>query len=190
MLFTTSNIVSLMTFGSIVNAAATFRREAVSGVTLYAYGIDTGLPLIYADGLAYIGLSGPSNASVSTNVTFTIDSSDSTVPWTITANSSTVSFNETLSMYIIPTSGSFSQVGYSTNASLPDGAVNVGFSLFGKSVAYSASDSDLELMFWAANSTTNGVYGLYWDASAEASAIPDGALPVTVKTTAPTVPST
>ena len=141
------------------------------------------------EGLAYIGLTGPSNASVSPNVTFTIDSSDSTIPWTITANSSTVSFNETLSMYIIPTTGAFSQVGYSTNASLPDGAVNVGFSLFGKSVAYSASESDLELMFWAANSTTDGVYGLYWDASADASAIPDGAVPVVVKTTVPTIPS-
>ncbi|KAH6722250.1 hypothetical protein BKA61DRAFT_729623 [Leptodontidium sp. MPI-SDFR-AT-0119] len=189
MLFTTSNIASLMALSSIANAAAFFRRESVSGVTLYAYGIDSGLPLIYADGLAYIGLNGPSNASVSTNVTFTIDSSDSTIPWTITANSSTASFNETLSMYIIPTNGSFSQVGYSTDATLPEGAVNVGFTLFGKSVAYAASDSDLELTFWAANSTTDGVYALYWDSAAASSAIPDGALPVTVKTTVPSIPS-
>ncbi|KAK0116913.1 hypothetical protein ONS96_012759 [Cadophora gregata f. sp. sojae] len=189
MFFTKSNIASLIALASLANAAAIFRRESVSGVTLYAYGIGSGLPLIYADGLAYIGLTGPSDASVSTNVTFTIDNSDSTIPWTIKPKSSTVSFNETLSMYIVPTSGSFSQVGYSSDGYLPDGAVNVGFSLFGTSVAYSASESDLELMFWAENSTTDGVYGLYWDASAETSAIPDGALPVVVKTTVPTIPS-
>lgn len=50
MLFTSSNFASLMALGSIANAAAMFRRESVSGVTLYAYGIGSGLPLIYADG--------------------------------------------------------------------------------------------------------------------------------------------
>lgn len=118
-----------------------------------------------------------------------MDSSDSTVPWNITANSTTVSFNETLSLYIIPTEGSFAQVGYTTAASLPTGAVNVGFTLFGKTIAYSASESDLEMTFWAANSTTDGVYGLYWDAAAAPDSIPEGAKPVTVKTTTPTIPS-
>lgn len=40
-----------MAISSIANAAATFRRESVVGVTLYAYGIGSGLPLIDSDGV-------------------------------------------------------------------------------------------------------------------------------------------
>ncbi|PVH70989.1 hypothetical protein DL98DRAFT_540402 [Cadophora sp. DSE1049] len=160
------------------------KRSAEAGVSLYAYGIEEGFPIVYADGLAYFGHSGPSDASVSTNITFTVDNSDTTVPWTIAANSSSAAFDETLSIYIIPTSGSFTQVGFSTEPSLPTGAVDTGFAFFGKSVAYAASDSDYQLSFWGNATTTDGVYALYWNGGD--SSIPEGAFAVTVKSTAPT----
>ena len=97
-----------------------------------------------------------------TNITFTTDSSDTTVPWTIEANSTTVSFNETLELYIVPTNGSYAQVGFvSTSGKVPTGGVTTGFSWFGTQVAYAASASDYELMFWATPTNTTDIYGLY-----------------------------
>lgn len=79
-------------------------------------------------GLAYIGLTGLDDVTgVQTNITFTEDPNDTTVPWTITANSSTVTFNETLYMYIVPDSGNMTQVGFAANGSVPDGGVTTGF---------------------------------------------------------------
>ena len=138
-------------------------------------------------GLAYIGdTNSLASASVVTNVTFIVNPDDTTVPWTITANSSTDTLNATYSMYIVPTSGSFTQVGFtSSNSTLPTGAVTTGFSFFGTNVAYAASSSDYELQFWANATTTDGIYALYWNAVS--TDVPSGAFPVTVKTTTPTV---
>jgi hypothetical protein len=125
-----------------------------------------------------------SNSSVTTPITFTVDADDTTVAWTIQPNSSAVSFNSTKSMYIVATTGSYAAVGFADSTdTLPTGAVTTGFAFFGTSVAYAASESDYEMMFWASNSSTSGVYALYWNAAA--TSLPDGAFPVTVKTTAP-----
>jgi hypothetical protein len=88
-------------------------------------------------GLAYVGTTGAlSSATVATNVTFTLDADDTTTAWTITPNSTDVSFNATESLYIVPTTGAFEQVGFaSSNDTLPTDAVTTGFSFFGTSVA-------------------------------------------------------
>jgi hypothetical protein len=121
-------------------------------------------------------------ASVQTNITVTA-SDDATEPWTIAANSSTVSFNETIYMYLIPNSGGFTQIGFASNSSLPDEAVTTGWAWFGTSVAYATSESDYELMCWALETDTTGVYGLYWNAGT----ITNGSVPVTLKKTPPKI---
>ena len=113
-------------------------------------------------GLAYIGLQAPTWSGTSTNITFTTDSSDDTIPWTIGANSTTVSFNETLELYIVPANTSYTQVGFvSSTGTAPTGAVTTGFAWFGTQVAFAASESDYELMFWATSTNETGIYGLY-----------------------------
>ncbi|CZR69398.1 uncharacterized protein PAC_19298 [Phialocephala subalpina] len=208
MLFNSITAASLLALCTLSNASALkYKRATESDVTLYAYGSEAnGAPIFYADGnspklsllswniadsdykgLAYVGeTSTLASASVATNVTFTVDPDDTTVPWTITAKSSTVVLNATYSMYIVPTSGSFTQVGFaSSNSTLPTGAVTTGFSFFGTNVAYAASSVDYELQFWANATTTDGIYALYWNAAS--TDVPSGAFSVTVKTTAPTV---
>jgi hypothetical protein len=84
-------------------------------------------------------------------------------------------------MYIVPTNGSFSAVGFAS--SLPTGAVDTGFAFFGTNVAYAASSSNYKLLFWGSNTSVSGIYQLNWNAAA--TTLPDSAFPVTVKTTAP-----
>ncbi|KAF8853077.1 hypothetical protein BDZ45DRAFT_729743 [Acephala macrosclerotiorum] len=188
MLFKSFAVLAL----SAVSSAASLphRRSSESGITLYAYGTSAnGAAIWYADGLAYFGGGDASfDATVKTNVSFTLDPDDTTVAWTIQPNATTnptVSFNETLSLYIIPTNDSFVQAGFasSNSSSLPTGAVTTGFTLFGTSVAYAASESDYEMMFWANATTTEGVFALYWNAGS--SSAPDTSFAVVVKTTPP-----
>lgn len=136
-------------------------------------------------GLAYIGQTAPTFATLSTNITFTSDSVSTTDQWTIAANSSTVTFNETTVIYIVPSSGSFAQVGFSSsNDSLPTGAVTTGFTWFGNSVAFVGNNSNFELQFWANATTEAGIYALYWNSGGT---VISGAFPVTLKRTPPTV---
>jgi len=194
MLFKSTTTAYLLVLWSMSNAASLpHKRSTESGIFLYGYGSNAagdgpnGAPIFYADGLAYLGTTGsPSWTSVATNVTFILDPDDTTSAWTIQPNSTSVTFNATESIYIVPTSGEFTQVGFaSSNDSLPTGAVTTGFSFYGTAVAYAASESDYELMFWANATNTSGIYALYWNAGSNDTL--DGAFPVTIKTTAPTV---
>ncbi|PBP19048.1 hypothetical protein BUE80_DR010096 [Diplocarpon rosae] len=137
-------------------------------------------------GLAYVGLSGLDNATTTTVVTFSYDDTDTTVPWTIASNTSSVSFNETLTLYIIPTSGTFAQIGFAATDALPEGAVNTGFAYYGSDVAYAADTSNYQLSFWVKPTSTRGVFGLYW--KADGATQPDGAFAVTVKNKPPVFP--
>ena len=204
MLFSYTTAAYLLALCGLSNAAAfKHRRDTLSDITVYAYGTESnGDPVFYANGkfcrlffeffcliwelgLAYIGQQSPGWSGTTTNITFTSDSEDTSVPWTIAANSTSVSFNETYEMYIVPTSGSFTQVGFtstSSNSSLPSGAVTTGFGWFGTSVAYVANASDYELMFWAASTNVTGIYALYWDAFGTPT---NGSFPVALKSTPP-----
>ncbi|KUJ11842.1 uncharacterized protein LY89DRAFT_738487 [Mollisia scopiformis] len=182
---------AILAFGALSTAASLpHRRSSESDVVLYCYGsTSNGGPIFYADGLAYFGMSANTlDAGVSTNISFTLDPDDTTTAWTIQPNTTTnpnVSFNETLDMYIVPTDGSFTQVGFasSNSSSLPTGAVTTGFSFFGTNVAYVESSSNYDMMFWGNATTTDGIFALYWnDGSDDA---PNGSFAVTVKTTPP-----
>jgi hypothetical protein len=91
-----------------------------------------------------------------------------------------------LELYIIPTNGSFAQVGFvsSTNASsLPTGAVTTGFSWFGKNAAYDDPSGALNLFYWAEPVTeTDGLWRLMWN---QAGTPTNGSVPITLKSTAP-----
>ena len=145
------------------------KRDTQIGITLYAYGEEAnGTLVFYHDGgslsfpliqflrltmipgLAYIGQSAPSNWTGTTvNVIVTADSSHSTVLWTITSNSSSVTFNSTLKMYTIPISRSFSQIRFASSGDIPTDSVTTSFAWFGTSKAYATSESHYELLFWA-----------------------------------------
>ncbi|TVY29639.1 hypothetical protein LHYA1_G001017 [Lachnellula hyalina] len=183
MLFT--SFTALLALAGL-SSAATTKRATVS-TTLFAYGAGTnGAPVFYSDGLAYIGQTGfASPNGTQTNITFAIDRTSTTTPWPITANSTSVTFNSTLDLYIVPTNGTFTQVGFAANSSVPTGGVTTGFGWYGKSVAYAASDSDYQLRFWATNTTTTGIYALYWNDNTATSDTPEGAFPVAIKSTPP-----
>lgn len=202
------NLLAVLALSTVSSAAwLPQKRSSESGITLYAYGTaGNGASIWYADGkyllyshlvyvltfaigLAYFGGGDAGfDASVKTNISFTLDPDDTTVAWTIQPNTTTnpnVSFNETLDLYIVPTDGSFVQAGFASenSSSLPTGAVTTGFAFFGTSVAYAASESDYEMMFWANETTTNGVFALYWNAGS--SSAPNSSFAVVVKTTPP-----
>lgn len=151
MLFFYSTAASLLALCSLSDAFAYKHKRATSDVTLFAYGSEANGATVFYDngelpttshksilksiiGLAYIGSEAPSWGT-STNITFLINVDDTTVPWTIESNSTTSTFNQTLELYIIPTSGSYEQVGFvSTNGTAPTGAVTTGFAWFGTQV--------------------------------------------------------
>jgi hypothetical protein len=112
-----------------------------------------------------------------------VDEDDTTVPWTITANSSDVTFNSTQELYIIPTNDTLSQAGFTNGTDLPSGAVTTGFAFLGTSVAYVESESNWEQQFWANETEYDGFFALYWNGGV--TTIPDGFFPITLKTTAP-----
>jgi hypothetical protein len=95
-----------------------------------------------------------------------------------------VTFNSTQELYIIPTNGTLSPVGFTNGTDLPTGAVTTGFTFMGTSVAYAESASNWELQFWANKTDYDGFYELYWNGGV--TTIPDGFFPVTLKTAPPT----
>ncbi|KFY13666.1 hypothetical protein V492_03118 [Pseudogymnoascus sp. VKM F-4246] len=164
---------------------------SASNFTLYAYGRNiTGLTVFYADGLAYIGTTPPSGASVTSNITFsTSDSTSETSTWNVTSTNS--AFSITPSLYIVPTDRTFEQVGFysSNNSSLPTGAVTTGFVLFGNYLSYIASDGTMQQQFWAQATDIAGTWKLMWNAGGEGGVAADGFMitPVSIKVRAPLV---
>ncbi|KFY37259.1 hypothetical protein V494_04840 [Pseudogymnoascus sp. VKM F-4513 (FW-928)] len=164
---------------------------SASNLTLYAYGRNiTGLTVFYADGLAYIGTTPPSGASVTSNITFsTSDSTSETSTWNVTSTNS--AFSITPSLYIVPTDRTFEQVGFYSinNSSLPTGAVTTGFVLFGNYLSYIASDGTMQQQFWAQATDIAGTWKLMWNAGGEGGVAADGFMitPVSIKVRAPLV---
>ncbi|KAH6714083.1 hypothetical protein DL95DRAFT_449242 [Leptodontidium sp. 2 PMI_412] len=184
MLFSATTLSSVLALAGL--ASAKFYKRATTKISLYTYGGTLGgLNVFYADGLAYVGSASPAGASVASNITFNEDPSDDTVAWTITANSTNASSIDGMQLYITPTSGSFTQVGFvtSTNTSLPTGAVTTGFSWFGKNAAYDDPSGAVNLFYWAEPvSDTDGLWRLMWNQAGTPS---NGSVPVTLKNTAP-----
>jgi hypothetical protein len=121
------------------------------------------------------------DAATGTQSNITITAADNnTTPWSIAANSSTVSFNETLYMVLNPTTTS--QIEFTSKSNMPSGFVNTGLAWFGTTVAYAANESDYELSFAGVPTNTTGVYALYFTVGTD---IITDSFPVSVKSTAP-----
>jgi hypothetical protein len=118
---------------------------------------------------------------MASNITFTTYGEATSTPWTATSNTSAFSGNPEL--YIITTSGSFSQVGFLTaNDTAATGETSLGFTFFGTTVAYAANDSDYQMQFWAASTNTTGIWKLMWNANGK---LESNSVPVVLKSTPP-----
>jgi hypothetical protein len=202
MLFKLGSVCRLLAMSSFSNAVALNNRQADSNITLFVYGSDVnGAPLFYADGKliarceinsqpqtiltcalgkAYFGLN-PVNEITGTQTNVTVATSgDTTTPWSVAANSSTVSFNETLYMALNPITTS--QIEFTPANNMTADYVNTGLAWFGTSVAYAADESNYQLSFAGLATNTSGVYALYFVVGTDSI---DGSFPVSVKSTAP-----
>ncbi|KAH8652633.1 hypothetical protein BGZ60DRAFT_419944 [Tricladium varicosporioides] len=124
-------------------------------------------------GLAYIATDPPSNySSVTLDIANTGD-----VTWNATVSNTTDA-----GVFYIVDSG-FSAAGFvSSNTTAPDGALTVGFSMFGSQVVY-ISGSNLEAQFWAQETGEDGVWALMWNTNGTSQ---DGSVPIVLKKSAPT----
>jgi hypothetical protein len=206
MVFNLATAASLLTLCAFATSAAIEQKSPTEdGKTLYAYGTrEKRYDIFYANGrptipyilwknltikgLAYFGNSSTYANTISnvvTDVTFKAGKDNTSVPWSIAPQNSTVTFPKTMTLYIVPASGSFQQVGFASSSDLPDGAVNMGFAFFGTQVAYVQSTSNWQMSFWGNSTTTSGVWALYWNGGGDDNSLP-GSFPVVVKTTPPT----
>ncbi|KAK6584113.1 hypothetical protein PZA11_003843 [Diplocarpon coronariae] len=187
MLFPTP-IASLLALSSVaIGTRVHHKRAQQSNTTLYAYAEGPGYPVIYSDeGLAYFGKPGEANSTHNIPITFTVEDEDRSIPWTIEPHTDTVTFNETMAMYIKPIRGTFAQIGFASLDNLPAGSTTAGFTFYGNSVAYGAGDPTIELTFWGNKTSTHGVFGLYWDAHSNNR--PSTAFPVALRKIAPVFP--
>lgn len=95
--------------------------------------------------------------------------------------------NGTREFYINVADGAYDEAGFldvSNNASLPSGAVDVGFTFYGTQVFYATTSGDWEAQFWVNETSTVGYWELLWNTEGIES---PNTHPVTIKTTAPTV---
>jgi hypothetical protein len=139
----------------------------------------------FLSGLAYIGNSAPPWLSVASNITFTTYGEATTTPWIVTSN--TTAFSGNPKLYIITTSGSFSQVGFlPANDTAAGGETISGLTFYGTNVAYAASDSDYQMQFWATSTNTTGVWQLMWNANGK---LESNSVPVVLKSTPPVTPT-
>ena len=104
----------------------------------------------------------------------TVNSTDTNTTTTTTAST----------FYIITTVNAFSPVGFiSSNETAPSGVETIGFTLYGSDVMF-ISGSTLEAQFWAMATNTTDEWEIMWNVNG---ANQDGSVPVTLKTTAPTI---
>ncbi|KAI5368126.1 hypothetical protein Slin15195_G032590 [Septoria linicola] len=146
----------------------------------YGRGV-AGLPLIYSDGAAYLGLEPPQNASIATNVTLTQDANDGSFA-ADPINSTIPSSNWTSPKLAIDTSvGAFEPVSFSVgeNASL----TTTGFDMWGSLLVW-ISDSGVISTKWYASpvDAQNKTWLLKWNVENAAS---ETAIPIILKSLAP-----
>ncbi|KAL3424484.1 hypothetical protein PVAG01_03765 [Phlyctema vagabunda] len=177
-----TRLFSLASYMGVVlgSAVPLHRRETFTNITLYAYGTNiSGLPILYGDGLAYIGAEESSNLS---SLTWEI-SNTGTEPWNVTTSDGSNSNSSTAaSFYIIDDGTSFAAAGFlSANTTTTTNMSTTGFSMFGGQVIHIA-DSMYEAQFWAQATAQDGVWSLMWNADGSTQV---DSVPVAVKTLPP-----
>ncbi|KAI9742048.1 MAG: hypothetical protein M1834_000438 [Cirrosporium novae-zelandiae] len=131
---------------------------------IYAYGPNiTGLPIFYANSIAYIGHHAPSNISdnAAANLTFSMNSTSLYISPTTTKN-----WTLTSQMFIVPESDILSPVGFTsvwTTQTQPKNSVSTGFVFYGNQLSWESSDGTLLANFWAEPTTKKDLYILNWN---------------------------
>jgi hypothetical protein len=110
---------------------------------------------------------------------------DGSAEWTVSINATNSTASQTGVFYIVPTEDAFVPAGFETaNNTAPSGAETNSFTTYGSVVMYS-DNSTYRAQFWAlATNNATDEWEILWN---ESGALQDGAVPVTLKTLAPTV---
>ncbi|KAF2765813.1 hypothetical protein EJ03DRAFT_279303, partial [Teratosphaeria nubilosa] len=140
----------------------------------YAYGKGGAMPLFYADGQAYLGWTPPAGAKEATNVTFVEDDNGDWIASPI--NTSFQTIWTTPRLFIDTTPGAFISAGFTeaTNTSV----TTTGFKMFGTLAMWKSNDGKLQSLWYAANTTQEGLYHLKWNVD---NTIENDAQPVALK---------
>ncbi|RDW74924.1 hypothetical protein BP6252_06066 [Coleophoma cylindrospora] len=145
-----------------VSAIPHDKRSIATDMTIYAYG------------------TGISGLPVRANSNGDIDTKGESA-WNVTSNTTTTSST----FYIVTTTDAFAPAGFlSANATASTGVETLGFALYGSSVAF-ISDSTYLSQFWATK-VSDDEYTINWNVNGSDHA---NSIPVNLKITAPTLPS-
>ncbi|KAI4608087.1 hypothetical protein J4E83_009270 [Alternaria metachromatica] len=156
------------------------RDVASTPFQLYAYSEDIGgLPLFYADGLAYLGEPALSNSTDAAVVTFTIDANKHFIgnPNATTATGEPTWSNTAL---FIPSSSSVDRrVGFlpPNNGTGNTTTQTSGFAFYGSTVMLYGEDGTVATSFYGMKAE-NGLYELHWNDT-------EGKVPLTLRSMAP-----
>ncbi|KAF2397486.1 hypothetical protein EJ06DRAFT_584419 [Trichodelitschia bisporula] len=182
---------TLVSFGLMLAGAAMTgalpldERASSSTFKLYAYGMQKelgGLPMYYADGLAYAGEK-LSTASVISDITLAASANDAK-SWVIqsAASNSTGADIVGQALYISPSQNA--AVGFVSGT--PDsGKTTTGFTSYGSLTFWTdPSSGDWKSSFYAVPvSGQDGIWAINW--LADSKSAPDNAIPIGLKRTAP-----
>jgi len=158
MLFSKTATSWLALFGA-ANAAAISQKRATA-VELYAYGTGiSGLQVYFGDNLAYLGNPEPIKVPRISNLTFTTTSNEQV---SVSSASGQWSADNNPVLYINP--NGFSQAGFVfSNDTTYDNQTTTGFSWYGTDLGWYTADWDFQLLFWAVETSVDGLYKLYWN---------------------------
>jgi len=149
-----------------------------SMLTVSFWSPDFGRELTSCLGVAYIGLTAPTNASIASNVTFSESGSDSSA-WVI--DSAPAATNITgLNFAIDPASDAFNSVQFANSNS--SSLTTSGFMFYGSLVFWVSSSDDWLSLFYATETEQDNLWTLKWNSNQTSD---DGSIPVTLNTQAP-----
>ncbi|KAF4309197.1 cytochrome p450 protein [Botryosphaeria dothidea] len=122
--------------------------------SLYGYGIGIGgLPLTYADGIAYLG-DAPSNASTATNVTVAIKSG------IVAVKPTDETWSDSKSLYVNLQAGAYDAAKIASSA---EGYTHTGFLFYGRTLFQSGSSGLSSLFYATPLNSQNTTYLLKWN---------------------------
>ncbi|KAF2160970.1 hypothetical protein M409DRAFT_59494 [Zasmidium cellare ATCC 36951] len=154
---------------------------AADGARYYGYGSGIkGLPLLYADGVAYIGNLPPPDTVVATNVTLSQGVSDGSFTASPTNQSVSSSGNWTSPKLVINNnSGAFAAAEFEANPNTT--VTSTGFDNWGTMLVWISDSGDITTK-WYADPVDDDLWVLKWNVDNTAS---DTATPVVLKSQAP-----
>ncbi|KAH6871204.1 hypothetical protein B0T10DRAFT_568447 [Thelonectria olida] len=161
------------------------RASQPDSFQIYGYGADIGgLPLFYSGGNAYFGDYTLVDDNEAAPVVFT--ASDTT--WlgspnaTVFSNSSSVPSWSNKTFAVPSSSSSTHEVGFVNGTTNSSSFLTDGFTFYGTFILVSGSNGELESLWYALPSDTDGIYALEWNSTSDST---DGKILLTLKRTPP-----